>query len=220
VERLRDTRSVVEPTNRTRAEARDPKSFLPADDWNRIEEEFRATGRAGRVQELLTDARDRLAREAFRVAIEAAFPQAAMLAIGAYGRRQTYPYTELDILILLESSRQAEIVKGLLPEFVRLLWDGGLRVNCAALPVPECVEALERASTYGLDLLNRRFLAGAGAVHEKLESKLPGTLASHRQKICDQLCQQARARHARYQNTPYHAEPDVREAPGGLQDLG
>ena len=48
---------------------------------------------------------------------------------------------------------------------------------------------------------------------------LPGALALHGQKMCQRLCELAHARHARYQNTPLHAEPDVKEGPGGLQDV-
>ena len=37
--------------------------------------------------------------------------------------------------------------------------------------------------------------------------------------MSQRLCELARGRHARYQNTPLHAEPDVKAGPGGLQDV-
>jgi [protein-PII] uridylyltransferase len=67
--------------------------------------------------------------------------------------------------------------------------------------------------------LDRRLLAGDRAVHDQLEARLPPALALHREKMCQRLCQTATARHAAHGNTPYHAEPDVKEGPGGLQDV-
>jgi [protein-PII] uridylyltransferase len=125
----------------------------------------------------------------------------------------------LDIVLLLESDKQSNALKELLPEFVRLLWNAGLRVNSAALTVAECLEAIERGSVPGFSLLDRRLLAGDRLVYEKLEARLPAALALHGQKMCQHLCELARARHARHKNTPYHAEPDVKEGPGGLQDV-
>src|ERR1039457_831836 len=142
-----------------------------------------------------------------------------MLAAGAYARGQTFPYSELDIVLLLESAKHSDALKDLLPGFVRMLWDAGLRVNSATLTVADCLEAIERASLPGLSLLERRLLAGDRAVEEKLEGKLPAALASHSQKISQSLCQLARERHARYRNTPLHATPDVAEGPGGFEDL-
>jgi len=197
-----------------------PKNLQSSEAWRAIEEEFLATGEASRVQSALTAARDGLAVDAYRAAIEPVCPQSvAMLAGGAYGRGETFPYSELEVVLVVESGRQSETLKGLLPEFVRLLWNAGLRVNSAVLTIAECLEAVERGSVTGFGLLGRRFLAGDSAVQEKLEGKLPAALASHSLKMSQHLCQLARARHARYRNTPHHAEPDVKEAPGGLQDL-
>ncbi len=202
------------------ATAGGPKSLQSTGAWRAIEEEFLATGQASRVQNALTLARDALAVEAYRAAIEPVFPQsAAMLAAGAYGRGETFPYSELDIVLLVESGRPSDALKELLPEFIRLLWDAGLRVNSAVLTAAECLEAVERCSVPGFNLLGRRLLAGDRAVHEKLEGQLPAALESHIQKLSQHLCQLARARHARYRNTPHHAEPDGKEGPGGFEDV-
>jgi [protein-PII] uridylyltransferase len=219
--RLRDTRGVEERLNpRAGTAAKSPKNLQSTDAWRAIEEEFQATGEASQVQKALTLARDQLAVEAYQAAIEPVFPQsAAMLAGGAYGRGETFPYSEFDIVLLLESGKQSETLKELLPEFVRQLWNAGLRVNSVVLTIAECLEAVEQGSVSGFSLLGRRFLTGDRAVHERLDAKLPTMLASHGQRMIQHLCHLARARHARHQNTPHHAEPDVKEAPGGLQDL-
>jgi [protein-PII] uridylyltransferase len=158
--------------------------------------------------------------EAYRAVIEPVFPDSlAMLAGGAYGLGQTFPYSELDIVLLLESGKRSDTLKEMLPEMVRLLWNAGLRVNSAVLTIPECLEAVERASVPGFSLLDRRLLTGDRAVYEQLGVKLTTALGLHGQKMCQRLCELARVRHARYRDTPDHAEPDVKEGPGGWQDV-
>ena len=206
--------------NRSAGANQGPTNLQSTDAWRVIEEEFLATGDAAPVQKALTLARDKMVVEAYWAALEPAFPKSVgMLAGGAYGRGHTFPYSELDIVLLLESDKQTLALKELLPEFVRLLWDAGLRLHSAVLTVAQCLETVERGNPSALSLLDRRFLAGDRAVWEKLEAKLPAALAAHSQKMRQQLCELARARHARYRNTPHHAEPDVKEGPGGLQDV-
>jgi [protein-PII] uridylyltransferase len=197
-----------------------PPRLQSTDAWRAIEEEFLASGQAPPAQRALTLGVDELVVDAYRTAILPLFPDSlAILAGGAYGLGQTFPYSELDIVLLLESGRRSDELKERLPEMVRLLWNAGLRVNAAVLTVAECLEAVERASVPGFSLLDRRLLAGDLAVHEMLAGKLPAALALHGQKMCQRLCELASARHARFQNTPQHAEPDVKEGPGGLQDV-
>jgi [protein-PII] uridylyltransferase len=188
--------------------------------WRAIQDEFLATGDGMAAEKALTLARDESITEAYRAVLQPAFPQgAAILAGGAYGRGHTFPYSELDIVLLADSLKRCEALKESLPEFVRLLWNAGLRPNCAVHTVAECLEAVERSSVLAFSLLGRRLLAGDRAIAEQLEAKMPPALALHREKMRQRLCQNVRARHAAYGNTPCHAEPDVKEGAGGLQDL-
>lgn len=195
-------------------------SLQSAAAWRAIEAEFLAGGDASRVERALTAARDALAADAYRGAIAPSLPQGgAMLATAAYGRGDTFPYSELDILLVLESGNQANTAKGLVPDFVRRLWNAGLRVNFGALTLDECIRAAEDGADPAIGLLAHRFLAGDRALYERLSGRLGPALESGRQKIAAQLVERAQARHARFQNTPNHVEPDVKDAPGGLEDL-
>ena len=197
-----------------------PKNLQSTGKWRVIQEEFLVSGDAAPVEKALTLARDESVVEAHQAVLERAFPQGvAMLAGGAYGRGHTFPYSQLDIVLLLDSGKQSESLKEMLPEFVRLLWNAGLRLNSAVLTIAECLEAVERASVPAFSLLDRRLLAGDRTVHEQFEARLPPVLALSREKMRQRLCQAVTARHAAHGNTPYHAEPDVKEGPGGLQDV-
>jgi UTP:GlnB (protein PII) uridylyltransferase len=137
--------------------------------WRAIQEEFLATGDAAAAEEALTLLRDESVAEAFRTAVKPVFPQGvAILAGGAYGRGHTFPYSELDIVLLADSPKRCEALKDHLPEFVRLLWNAGLRPNSAVQTVAECVEAVERASVLAFSLLDRRLLEGDRGLYEQL----------------------------------------------------
>jgi [protein-PII] uridylyltransferase len=201
---VRNTRKVTESTAK----------------WRAIQEEFLATGDAASAETKLTALRDQTVIEAYRAVMYPAFPQGvAIIAGAAYGRGHTFPYSELDIVLLADSPRRAEEAKDRLPEFVRLLWNASLRPHCSVHTVAECLEAFERSAVLALSLLDRRFLEGDRAVFELLAAKLPTTLAVNREKLRLRICEAALARHASYGNTPYHAQPDVKEGPGGLQDV-
>jgi [protein-PII] uridylyltransferase len=200
--------------------ARNPKELQSTEAWQAIEREFLASGQASPTQKLLTQSIDALVVAAYRAVIEPLFADSlAVLAGGAYALGQTFPYSELDIVLLLDSERRSNALKELLPEMVRLLWNAGLRVNSGVLTIAGCLEAVERGSISGFSLLDRRLLAGDRAVLDRFEGRLTAALALHGENIFQRLCELARARHTRYQNTPAHAEPDVKEGPGGLQDV-
>jgi [protein-PII] uridylyltransferase len=194
---------------------------LPAgDSWRRIKDEFLATGDALSVQQGLSQAIDEIAAHAYAAAIQPVLPQgAAMLAIGGYGRRELFPHSDLGILILLETESPWVSLRDILSEFVRELWDVGLRVSHAVRTVAECLDTREENTDLRVALLDRRFVAGDDQLHAKLDSRLPAFLAKHANPLTQQLCQQAQLRHAKYQNTIRHLQPDVKDTPGGLRDF-
>lgn len=197
-------------------ESKNPQSTTA---WIAAREEFLVTGDVTNLQEALTRAADESAAKAYRAAIGNVAPcGVAMLAAGAHGRGDIYPYSGLEIILLTDSAKEAAAVKELLPEFVRLLWNAGLRVNSTVACIHECCKSIEQARGPALSLLGRRFLLGDRAIHETLEQQLPDLLSSRSQPLIEALCQTARERHTRYRDTPYHAEPDVKHAPGGLAD--
>src|SRR5689334_11471774 len=110
-----------------------PKSLQKlqsAEAWQRIRDEFFESGDAPPVQSGLTAIIDQMAFEAFASTLVAAFPQrVAMLAVGGFGRRELFPYSDIDIMILIEAETQSAAIKESLSEFVRLLWDAGLRLS-------------------------------------------------------------------------------------------
>jgi [protein-PII] uridylyltransferase len=94
----------------------------------------------------------------------------------------------------------------------------GLRLNHTVRTLPECLEFREQNIDLDINLLDLRYLAGDAALHARFAGKWPAFLEKHGPKLSQHLIQLTRVRHARYQNTLHHREPDIKEAPGGLRD--
>jgi [protein-PII] uridylyltransferase len=139
-------------------------------------------------------------------------PGVAVLAVGGYGRKELFPYSDVDLLILCEN---ATIRNGLgepLSDFLRTLWDFGLRVSQSVRTREECAQLDTQNVELAVSLLDRRFLSGDQALFASLVTPSPDKLAPH-------IVAMTRARHIEFHNTIYHLEPNVKDAPGGLRDL-
>ncbi|HYL76253.1 MAG TPA: HD domain-containing protein [Bryobacteraceae bacterium] len=188
--------------------------------WQQLQQDFFATGDAAPVLAGITALTEEIALDAYRASLAPILPDGvSILAVGGFGRRELFPYSDVDILILVERESQTIGLKEALAEFVRLLWDAGLRLSQSVRTITECTEVHEQNIELNISLLDRRLLGGSAEVYAKLERKLPDFLARQSRTLARHLCRLARARHGKFQNTFYHLEPDVKEAPGGLRDL-
>jgi [protein-PII] uridylyltransferase len=142
-----------------------------------------------------------------------------LLALGGYGREMLFPYSDLDLLFLFGNEKAESESRPLIAEFSRTLWDLGFRVSSAGRTVEECRRIEQDNAEFHLAMLDRRFLAGDKTLLEKLDSKvLFGSERQSRPFLVSELQRLTRDRLARYGNTIFHLEPNVKEAPGGLRD--
>jgi [protein-PII] uridylyltransferase len=144
----------------------------------------------------------------------------SLLALGGYGRKLLFPYSDLDILFLFGSDTAENEFRPLISEFSRILWDLGFRVSSAGRTLEECKRIEADNAEFHLALLDRRFLAGDSEVFEKLDTRiLPASEKQARPFLLAELHKLTRERLTRYGNTIFHLEPNVKEAPGGLRDF-
>lgn len=153
-------------------------------------------------------------------------PQAALLAVGGFGRGELYPHSDVDVLVLLptltpavadESVVTGETLRPTIEAFITACWDIGLEIGSSVRTVEECVEESERDVTVQTALLESRYLCGAKRVFNRFRSandRAMDPAAFLRAKTLEM-----RQRHLKYEDTPYSLEPNCKESPGGLRDL-
>ncbi len=145
------------------------------------------------------------------------FPSGVTLvSVGGFGRRELFPHSDIDLLILIEDPTS---VKEHLSIFLQALWDAGLRPSHSVHTVADCVTEQEHNAELTISLLDRRMLAGDPALYEYFDQKFRVFIHKRGEAVARQLASLALARRAKFQNTIYHLEPNVKDTPGGLRDL-
>ena len=195
---------------------------LAEDERQRIRQQFEAGGSAQDTLRALCELADRTAQQIFGevLRVNNAEPQGlTLVALGGYGRRLLFPYSDLDILFLFGNEKAESEFHPLIADFSRTLWDLGFRVSSAGRTLEECKRIEEDNAEFHLALLDRRFLAGDEELFDRLAKKiLAGPEKQARPFMLAELTKLTKERHARYGNTIYHLEPNVKDAPGGLRD--
>lgn len=141
-----------------------------------------------------------------------------LLATGGYGRRELYPHSDIDLLVLATPHAQRE-AEPELARFFSLLWDAGLATSHAVRSISECEQAARDDIATLTSMMELRTLAGDDAMREQLVLALsPNRLWPPGEYFAAKREEQ-RARHARYNDTADNLEPNLKEGPGGLRDL-
>ena len=87
--------------------------------------------------------------------------EAALVAVGGFGRGALFPYSDIDILILLpEDPQQIEALSKRVEQFVAQCWDTGLEIGSSVRTVSECISEAEQDITVRTSLLESRLICG------------------------------------------------------------
>lgn len=143
---------------------------------------------------------------------------ACLVAVGGYGRNELLPQSDIDLLILYRAGCLDQIGASL-EAFLTYLWDLGLEIGHSVRSPNECAELATGDITIMTNLMESRTLAGDPALFAAMRA---ATSVEHIWSSTDffnaKVAEQ-NARHARFDETAYKLEPNVKESPGGLRDI-
>ncbi|HYA24489.1 MAG TPA: [protein-PII] uridylyltransferase [Terriglobales bacterium] len=193
---------------------------LYAEESARIQQEFQKEGDGRVAVTKRTVLIENLVRSLWQECIE---PQGsepfALVALGGFGRGWLFPYSDVDLLFLHENRESEETFKEPVRRFSQELWDLRLKLSPATRTLAECDRLDPNNVEFTLALLDCRFLAGNREVFFRLHDKLiPNLIQRESQSLVQRLAEITRERHAKYGDTVFHLEPNVKDAPGGLRD--
>ena len=180
----------------------------------RIGEDFLRVGRVGEYLKRNTAAVDRFVRETAHSCGLEELPL-AVAAVGGYGRSEMFPYSDIDILVLVGD--YSDKLKVAVEAFITNLWELGLTVGSAVRTSDEMIAACKEDISVATAFMEARFLLGQRSLFDETYARYRTTLDKRvffRSKMLEM-----RQRHQRYDETPYALEPNVKESPGGLRDL-
>jgi [protein-PII] uridylyltransferase len=165
-------------------------------------------------------ATDRVVKELWS---NAAIESACLIAVGGYGRQEQFPYSDVDLLVLVPkaTSELSNQERQRLESFLGNCWDVGLEIGHSVRTVDECVLEATDDITIQTALLESRWLTGNRGLHKSFAGAMQATLLSDkdRGKFFQAKLLEMQQRHAKFEDTPYSLEPNCKESPGGLRDL-
>ena len=142
-------------------------------------------------------------------------PSFCLAAVGGYGRGELFPGSDVDVLLLLphdpEPGQQAT-----LETWVQACWDVGLEIGHSVRTVDACLaEAAD--ITVETNLLEARYVCGAASLFDEFGRRFQARFDP--QHFFDGKLAEQQARHARFDDSAYKLEPNLKDSPGGLRDL-
>ena len=144
----------------------------------------------------------------------------ALLAVGGFGRRELFPYSDVDVLVLLPEGTSAEEdadLKGRIEALISNCWDLGLEIGSSVRSVSECLSESARDVTVQTALLESRLITGNARLAADFQKAFFEALDPQAFFVAKTL--ELGQRHTKFEDTPYALEPNCKESPGGLRDL-
>lgn len=158
----------------------------------------------------------------------------ALVAVGGYGRAQLFPYSDVDVLVLLPDALcpdrsdappggaacdedGGDTLRSALETFIGSCWDTGLEIGSSVRTVAECLSESAGDVTVQTSLLESRLICGNAALFTEFRRRYLEQMDAAAFLVAKTL--EMRQRHTKYEDTPYALEPNCKESPGGLRDL-
>lgn len=144
-------------------------------------------------------------------------PRLALLATGGYGRGELTPFSDLDVLLVHETT--GDRVEPVASAIWYPLWDAGLKLGHAVRTFVE----QERLARQDLDtataLLTARFVAGDHKLGAQVVELGRSVFRRRRKRWLSELQVRVRQRQEEAGAVAYILEPDLKDGHGGLRDV-
>ena len=147
----------------------------------------------------------------------------SLVALGGYGRGELSPLSDIDVMFLFPAKTKPASIKVFLEhltnEILYPLWDCGLKVGHSVRNVDEVFAEARKDIQTLTSLLESRLIAGTPSLYETFAQayKAFSTAEDPKGYIAARLADQAQRR-AKYGDTVFLQEPDLKNGVGGLRD--
>ncbi|PQA88607.1 [protein-PII] uridylyltransferase [Hyphococcus luteus] len=179
---------------------------------------LREVVRGDRIAARLAKGVDDIVRTLFALSKEGVGKDIAVCAVGGYGRSELAPYSDIDLLFL----HRPQVEKTLRDTLNRLLyplWDSGVKLGYGAHTPASAVEFAKSDIVARTAYLDARFLCGARDVYDEFHAGFDKLRRKTVPEFVAAKLEEQNERQAKFFETRYLVEPDIKEAKGGLRDV-
>ncbi len=143
---------------------------------------------------------------------------AALIAVGGYGRGELHPNSDIDLMILVEPKERKRLTSNL-EQLLTFLWDIGLEVGHSVRSVKECVNESKQDITVTTNIMESRLLAGSTKLLQKMRDATSPKKIWPSDKFFKAKWMEQKSRYEKYDDSATNLEPNIKEGPGGLRDI-
>ncbi|MBN9230111.1 MAG: [protein-PII] uridylyltransferase [Legionella sp.] len=141
-----------------------------------------------------------------------------LLALGGYGRRELFLYSDIDILLLHAPDIDATELE-LAQKFIQSCWDFGLEISHQITTVSECTQLAADNISVISSIMDMHMICGLSALMEELSYRTHPLHMWSSQEFFTAKLKEQHQRDIKYGETAYNLEPNVKYGQGGLRDL-
>jgi [protein-PII] uridylyltransferase len=146
-------------------------------------------------------------------------PGVALLAVGAHGRRELCPASDLD-LVLLHDGRRGRDLAALADRIWYPIWDSGFKLDHSVRTPQQARAVADDDLKAALGLLDGRVVAGDLLMGEQLLDRIAAEWRDRARRRLPALDDLVQARHRAFDDVAHALEPDLKEGRGGSRDVG
>src|SRR5947209_9233025 len=140
----------------------------------------------------------------------------ALVAVGALGRREVVPYSDLDLVLLHDGKRD---VAQLANSLWYPLWDAGIDLDHSVRTVGQAVQVAATDLRAARGLLEGRLIAGDDELFTAMDTAVRRAWRSGVRGRLDELVESTQERWQRSGDIAHRVEPDLKNGHGGLRDV-
>ena len=145
--------------------------------------------------------------------------QAALVAVGGYGRGELHPQSDIDLLILLDNDLPESSWHSCTQEFITFIWDLGLQIGSSVRSLNDCYEQANGDITIATSLLESHTLIGKPELLKKVFDWVISEQSWSDEAFYKARIKAQQKRHQRTNDTEYNLEPNIKNSAGGLRDI-
>ena len=151
-------------------------------------------------------------------------PALALVAIGGYGRGELNPCSDIDIMFLhggdlVNNGKPTPYLAAIIDGILYPLWDLGLKLGPTVRSIDDCVRVANSDMQSKTSLIEARLVAGDQELFERMQSVvLAKCVRGYEKEYIPARIRDQDARRAKFGNSPFMQEPNIKSGCGGLRD--
>lgn len=143
----------------------------------------------------------------------------AVAAFGGYGRREMNPFSDVDIMFLVDRGAAGPHLEEIIRQTLTALWDLGFKVGHSTRSIAQAIKAANDDPVNKTSMLECRFLLGDRELFNNFKTRFEKEcIVGKEASYIEWRFKSQRENHEKFGGSVFMQEPNVKNGCGGLRD--